>query len=293
MIFKKRGYKESTVKVKATQDIVAAKLQSIPIAQQAGSHKDPYLTKLQKKLNPTINKILPPLLEKQYQVAFHLSGPANVTGKQGNAYLVIPFVIEDLKKSIKGSKKDRADKTLHSLWGELGVNIAVPLAKGIKNHREVNGVILDTRFDLNIFTHKVSPKVKTKQEMECVPGNRTQMVLQFQQVPYYRTEYRNGVSYNRFAGYRTESKLVPQEFFDPCLYRRPVTKSYLALDSKLGRLKNQARILFLLRSEVLKKSGGRDDIYGQLSILFTDANGKQLVSQGSMPDLSAYQDKGP
>lgn len=288
MVFKKRGYKESTVKVKATQDIVTAMLQPIAITQQAGSHKDPYLAKLQKKLNPTINKILPPLLEKQYQVAFRLSGPINVTRKHGNAYLILPFVIEDFKESVKGSKKDRQTRILKILWRELGVNIAVPLAEGIKIYKEVKGVILDTRFDDTIFTHKVSPKVKSKQEMECVPGNRTQMVLQFRQVPYYRTEYRNGVSTQVFAGYKSESSLVPQEVYDPCLYRRPVTKSYTAFESKLEQQKNQSRALFLLRPEVLKKSGRRDDIYSQLSILLNDASGERLVSQGSIPNLPTY-----
>ena len=156
------------------------------------------------------------------------------------------------------------------------------MARKIRDHEGVKGIILDTRFNEMIYSHEVKPTVKTKTEMECVPGNRTQMVMQMQQVPYYREDTWNGVTRRVFAGYRTESKLVPQQVYDPCLYRKPVTKRFVKFDSRCRMAKDQARALYLLPFKELDRKVVPEELYEKLSILLTDSKGKQLKIQGSI-----------
>ena len=282
MIFKKKGYKNLTINVKASQDNVVAKLEPLAITTEPDVHKDVYLRDLQKQVNPIINRAVPKLLEKDVHQNFNLAGPIKVAGARENAFLILPIVIGDLKGEFKGTGKARQEMLLKSLWNNLGGNIAIPLAGEIRGHEALKGIVLDVRFDELRYIHQVQPKVKTKVEMECVPGNRTQMVLQMRQVPYYRNETWNGVTRRVFAGYRTESQLVPQQVYDPCLYRRPVTKSFVQFDPKGRIAKDQARALYLLPFKALDRKVSPEELYEKLSILLTDSKGKQLKSQGSI-----------
>ena len=282
MIFKKKGYKALTIKVKASQDNVVAKLKPLAITTEPDAHKDSYLRDLQKQLNPIINRAVPKLLEEEVQQNFNLAGPIKVAGRRGNAFLILPIVIGDLKGEVKGTGKARQEILLKTLWNQLGGSIAIPLAREIRGHEALKGIVLDVRFNELRYIHQVVPTVKTRVEMECVPGNRTQMVLQMRQVPYYRDEYWNGVTRRVFAGYRTESKLVPQQVYDPCLYRRPVTKRFVQFDPKGRMAKDQARALYLLPFEALERERAPKELYQRLSILLTDSKGKQLKSQGSI-----------
>jgi hypothetical protein len=282
MIFKKKGYKALTIKVKANQDNVVAKLEPLAITTEPDVHKDEYLRDIQKQLNPIINRAVPKLLEKDVQQNFNLAGPIKVAGRQGTTFIVLPIVIGDLKGEFKGTGKARQEILLKTLWNQLGGSIAIPLAGEIRGYGALKGIVLDVRFDELRYIHQVQPKVKTKVEMECVPGNRTQMVLQMRQVPYYRNETWNGVTRQVFAGYRTESQLVPQEVYDPCLYRRPVTKSFVQFDPKGRIAKDQARALYLLPFKALDRKVAPEELYEKLSILLTDSKGKQLKSQGSI-----------
>lgn len=282
MIFKKKGYKALTIKVKASQDKVVARLEPLAITTEPDVHKDAYLRDLQKQLNPIINRAVPKLLEEEVQQNFNLAGPIKVAGARGNVFLILPIVIGDLKVEVKGDRKVRQEKLLKALWNQLGASIVIPMAREIRDHEGVKGIILDTRFKEMIYIHEVAPTVKTRVEMECVPGNRTQMVLQMRQVPYYRDEYRNGVTRRVFAGYRTESKLVPQQVYDPCLYRRPVTKRFVQFDPKGRMAKDQARALYLLPFKALDRKVAPEELYEKLSILLTDSKGKKLKSQGSI-----------
>jgi hypothetical protein len=282
MIFKKKGYKALTIKVKANQDKVVAKLEPLTITTEPDFHKDAYLRYIQKQLNPIINRAVTKLLEKDVQQNFNLAGPIKAAGAQGNVFLILPIVIGDLKGEFKGTGKARQEILLKTLWNQLGGSIAIPLAGEIRGHGALKGIVLDVRFDELRYIHQVQPTVKTKVEMECVPGNRTQMVLQMRQVPYYRNETWNGVTRQVFAGYRTESQLVPQEVYDPCLYRRPVTKSFVQFDPKGRIAKDQARALYLLPFKALDRKVAPEELYEKLSILLTDSKGKQLKSQGSI-----------
>jgi len=282
MIFKKKGYKALTIKVKASQNNVVAKLEILAITTEPDVHKDAYLRDLQKQVNPIINRAVPKLLEKDVQQNFNLAGPIKAAGARGNVFLILPIVIGDLKGEFKGTGKARQEILLKTLWNQLGGSIAIPLAGEIRGHGALKGIVLDVRFDELRYIHQVQPTIKTKVEMECVPGNRTQMVLQMRQVPYYRDEYRNGVTRRVFAGYRTESQLVPQEVYDPCLYRRPVTKSFVQFDPKGRIAKDQARALYLLPFKALDRKVAPEELYEKLSILLTDSKGKQLKSQGSI-----------
>jgi hypothetical protein len=282
MIFKKKGHKSLTIKVKASQDKVVARLEPLAIATEPDFHKDAYLRDLQKQLNPIINRAVPKLLEEEVQQNFNLAGPIKVAGARGNVFLILPIVIGDLKGEFKGTGKARQEILLKTLWNQLGGNIATPLAREIRGHGALKGIVLDVRFDELRYIHQAEPTVKTKVEMECVPGNRTQMVLQTRQVPYYRDETWNGVTRRVFAGYRTESKLVPQQVYDPCLYRRPVTKRFVKFDPKSRMTKDQARVLYLLPFKALDRKVAPEELYEKLSILLTDSKGKQLKSQGSI-----------
>jgi len=282
MIFKKKGYKALTIKVKASQDTVVAKLEPLAITTEPDVHKVAYLRDLQKQLNPIINRAVPKLLEEEVQQSFNLAGPIKVAGTQGNAFLILPIVIEDLEGEFKGTGKARQEVLLKTLWNQLGGSIAIPLAREIRGHGALKGIVLDVRFDELRYIYQVKPTVKTKVEMECVPGNRTQMVLQMRQVPYYRNETWNGVTKQVFAGYRTESQLVPQQVYDPCLYKRPVTKRYVKFDPMSRVAKDQARALYLLPFNALDRKVASEELYEKLSILLTDSKGKQLKSQGSI-----------
>jgi hypothetical protein len=282
MIFKKKGYKALTIKVKASQDNVVAKLEPLAITTEPNVHKDAYLRDLQKQVNPIINRAVPKLLEKEVQQNFNLAGPIKAAGARENVFLILPIVIGDLKGEFKGTGKARQEILLKTLWNQLGGSFAIPLAEEIRGHGALKGIVLDVRFDELRYIHQVQPKVKTKVEMECVPGNRTQMVLQMRQVPYYRNETWNGVTRQVFAGYRTESQLVPQQVYDPCLYRRPVTKSFVQFDPKGRITKDQARALYLLPFKALERERTPKELYQRLSILLTDSKGKQLKSQGSI-----------
>ncbi|MBN2515236.1 MAG: hypothetical protein JXC33_04295 [Deltaproteobacteria bacterium] len=282
MIFRKTGYQSLTIQVKASQNQVVAKLEPLAIVTDPDIHKDAYLGELQKQLNPIINKAVPKLLEKEVQQNFNLAGPIKVAGERGNAFLILPIVVGDLKGNFKGTDNARQEILLKTLWNQLGGSIVIPLAQEMRGYRALKGILLDVRFNELRYIHQVKPTVDTKVEMECVPGNRTQMVLQMRQVPYYRNETWNGVTRQVFAGYRTESQLVPQEVYDPCLYRRPVTKSFVKFDPKGRMAKDQARALYLLPFNALTRKVVPEELYTKLNILLLDSKGKQLKSQGSI-----------
>ena len=283
MHFKKKGYKPLTIQVSASQDKVVAKLEALSIVAEPHIHKDAYLRNLQKKLNPIMSRAVPKLLEEEVQQNFNLAGPIKVAGGRGNAFLIVPIVIGDLKGEVKGTGKARQEILLKALWDQLGGSIAIPLAREIRGHEALKGIVLDVRFDELRYIHQVVPTLKEKVDMECVPGYRTQMVMQYRQVPYYRDEYRNGVSRRVLAGYRTESRLVPQQVYDPCLRKRPVTKRFVQYDPKGRMAKDQARALYLLPFEALQRERAPKELYQRLSILLTDSKGKQLKSQGTIP----------
>ena len=282
MIFKKKGHKPLTMKVSAGQDKVAARLEPLSLTAEPEIHNDAYLHDLQKQLNPILNRAVPTLLEEEARQDFDLAGPIKVAGARGNAFLVLPIVIGDLDIEVRGEPNVRQQKLLKAIWKRLGATIAIPVAREIRDHGGVQGIILDTRFKETAYIHEVAPTVKTRVEMECVPGTRSQMVMQMQQVPYYRNDTWNGVTRSVFAGYRTESKLVPQEVYDPCLYRKPVTKSSVEFDPKARMAKDQGRALFLLPFAVLDSKAGPEALYEELSVLLPDSKGKQLRSQGEI-----------
>ena len=261
MLFRKRGYKDVTLKVSAEKDKVLARLESLSIAAEPDVHKDPQLSNIQKQLNPIINRSVPKLLEQATQLDINLAAPTKVAGTGEEAFLIVPIVIRSLQNDIKGTSEARQTKVLRVLWKHLGGTIVVPLAREIRDHDGIKGILLEARLDEKQYIFNVKPELGTKTEMECVGGYKTVQIY----APH------------RPKGYITTKVYVL------CLYKRPVTKFGPKVNAKLRVAKDQAVARYFLPFNVLDSKIHPEELYEKIGILLTDSKGKQLKSQGTVP----------
>jgi len=284
MLIKKTGYRDLTLEVSASQDKVVAGLESLGISEDPTFHKDPNLRKIQEQINPIIDRIVPELLEDLKQMDNNLAGLISVTSAQDNIFLVVPIAIENLRDEVKGTGKTRREMLLKSLWGQLGESIAIPLARKLREHGGITDILLQVKINENRYVFSALPTLESNVTMECVPGYKTQQVLQFRQIPQYEYYTDNrGMGYNRLTGYRTESYMVPQQVFDPCISRRPVTKAVPKFGPKVNVVKDQAVATFILPLKILERNLTPEKLYEELTILLINSKGEQLEHQGSRP----------
>ena len=280
ILFKKRAYKDVTLEVSASKDQVIARLESsaIAVAADPHTHKDAHLRKIQQEINPIINKTVPKLLGEKVEQEFDLAAPIKVQGTGEKVFLLVPVIVGDIKGEIRGAGEARHDMVLRALWNQLGSSIVIPLAKEIPNHLGISGIILEAKFDEKRYLVSSEPSVGTKQEMECVPGYRTQMVTRYRQVPYYET-----YPTHRLAGYRTENYTTTEQVYDPCKERRIVSKQFVKFDPKGSMTKEQSVAQYFLPLTVYDGNLPPPALYEKLSLLLIDSKGNQLKSQGSIP----------
>jgi hypothetical protein len=284
MLIKKTGYRDLSLEVSASQDKVVAALESLGISEDPNFHKDPNLRKIQEQINPIIDRIIPELLEDIKQLDNNLAGLISVTAAQDNIFLVVPIAIENLRDEVKGTGKTRREMLLKALWGQLGGSIAIPLARKLREHGGITGILLQVKIDENRYVFSALPTLESNVKMECVPGYKTQQVLHFRQIPQYETYSDNrGMVYQRLTGYRTESYMVPQQVFDPCISRRPVTIVVPKFGPKAVAVKDQAIATYLLPLKILERNLTPEKLYEELTILLTNSKGEQLERQGSLP----------
>jgi hypothetical protein len=284
MLIKKTGYSDFTLEVSASQDKIVAALESLGISEDPNFHKDPNLRKIQEQINPIIDRIIPELLEHLKQMDSNLAGHISVTAAQDDIFLVVPVVIENLKDEINGTGKSRREMLLKALWGQLGGSIAIPLARKFREHEGITGILLQAKIDENRYVFSTLPTLESNMKMVCVAGYRTQQVLQLRQIPQYETYSDNrGMVYQRLTGYRTESYIVPQQVFDPCISRRPITTVVPKFGPKVNVVKDQAVATFLLPLKILERNLTPEKLYEELTILLINSKGEQLEHQGSRP----------
>jgi len=284
MLFKKAGYKPLNIEVSASQNEVVAKLEALAIAAEPEIHKDAHLRKIQKEINAIINRTVPKLLEEKGQQDFDLAAPINIQAEGEKVFLVVPIAIGNIKGEIRGKGEARQDLLLRTLWKELGDSLAIPLAREVRNQVEIYGLSLEIKLDEKRYIFSAEPTVDTKVEMQCVPGYRTQMVLQFYQEPVYETYWDPNTrrTERRLTGYRSQSRLVPQQVYDPCLFRQPVTKHSVKLDPKVSLTKEQAIAQYLLPLKFYDEKVPSQELYEKLGVLLIDSKGNELRRHGSI-----------
>jgi hypothetical protein len=265
VVFRKKGYEDKIVKMKASNNKVMAKLKGLNFVSKPSAHQDPQLKALQKKLNPVIDKTLPRLLKKDGKFDYNLAGQATVKRMGGKIYLVVPILLRNLEGKFESKGKARRKRLVASAWGQLGPDLVVPLARELKGRQDLHGLVLDMNFDEQRFLFGVSSRVESRIEVECVPG-------------YVMKNVFDACAKRRDAV--CEGGMMMKSVYDPCARRMPVTKSQVVVDPKTGVAQGKAKARYILP---LNGVSGKLVPYEKVSVVLQDKAGKTLFSQGEIP----------
>jgi hypothetical protein len=264
--FKKRLYKPFTVEVSAREDRVSPKLVPLAIGQDPLKIADPEARALQERLNPLLDRILPPLLSKSAPFEFELAEPVTVdrTKNEKTVLLAVPIQLGRSNLKLEGTGEARYAAFARSLWQHFGNELALPLAKALQSEKDLNEILLAVYFDEQRNLFGVESHVETRVEMECVAGH--DQVWEFDSCAYY-------VNGNCRSGNKLKSK------YNPCQFRRPVTKSELKISPQAGATRIQAQAGFFLPLNLSQQTTDADTLFEKIDVLVTDAKGKQLFGR--------------
>lgn len=263
---KKKLYKPLAIEISAKEDRVSPSLVPLAIGQDPAKLTDPELRALQERLNPLLDRVLPPLLGKAGAFEFDLAEPVTVDRPKGEktVLLAVPIQLGRSNVKLEGTGEARYGAFAKALWQQFGNTLALPLAKTLQNEKGLNEILMAVYFDEQRNLFGVESHVETRTEMECVAGY--DQVFEYDACAYY-------VNGNCRGGNKMKSR------YNPCQFRRPVTKSELKINPQAGVTRTQAQAGFFLPINLSQQASDADALFEKIDVLVTDAKGKQLFGR--------------
>jgi hypothetical protein len=262
LLFRKNGYDDKTVEIKASDEVVAVGLTAFEYLAAPTSHGDTRLRALQENVNPLVEETLPELLEKKGALDYAFAGQLNVEEMDGETFLNIPVMLKNFKGKFGTKGAARQKELAETAWKQFGPDLVAPLVMKMKDVQGIEGVVLQLHFDEKRFLFGVSSRIETSVEMECKPGSVSQLVY-------------DACARRRMDG-GCEGGNVTRMVYDPCAYRMPVVKRTLKIDPQTGVAQGQALIRYVLR---LHRAADKPPTYDDVDVLIKDTEGRTLFTK--------------
>lgn len=260
MALSKSGYENHELKVSASQKTVNASLKPLPLIEDPASHKNPRHREIQKKVNAVIEPVIRELLEKPDLADIDSVDLIKIKEGGSHLYIELSLSMTRPKDTLKDPVASQDEMVAQKLWGQLGEALVLPVAETTRGVDDIDGILLEVRFNTQYTLFNVNHKVETTNETKCVPGYRYELGSDF---------YGN---------------LTTRTIYEPCLHRKTETKTKVKFDPIVDRKKGKSIIRYFLPFEILAKRHPSEGLFEKISFVYTDAKGKELLRQGNLPN---------
>jgi len=265
VLFRKNGYDDKIVKVRTSDKNIFVKLAPYKFSADPEIHKDQELKKLQKFINPIVDKISHKLINQKGRFDYRLSVPVKVVRLNGKPYVSITIILEVLEKVIQKRDKVRQQELLQEIWKQFGGDLVKPLALNLKDSRGISGIKLDVLFVETTFRFNVSSRVEIYIEMECVSG--------VVNTPVFDSCASLSVSGRCISGTKY------QPVYQSCIRRVPISRTKVVADPRSSIAQGKALASFVLLDSSFSTP---PNSYHKLLFILKDSNGNVLQSQGNI-----------
>jgi hypothetical protein len=282
-VVKKSGYKTQTIEVDARQKKVVVKLTSQGFAADPGTINDPMLSNMQARLAPAIDRTLSKKLAVKGKYSLELASPVRVARLDDKNLLILSMTLGTTKSNTTPIVQGQHEESLRSIWGQLGPKLMMPLGVAVRSERQLHGIVLDLDCSRPHHSFKVSSRMESRTETECVPG--TEMRQEYNPCLRHRMNTYYDASLGRVVtreggcegGYETKS------VYNPCLTKVPVTRTQVKIDPKATTVAFQSRAQYVMSMELIKLAGTQDEGFSRLGVLLTNEQGEIVIKRGFVP----------
>jgi hypothetical protein len=269
----KSGFQAQTVEVSAQQSKLMVSLRPQRLASLPEEIRNEKLREVQARIFRRVEESVGRSVSSMPALEWEMAGLIRVVDLDASIYLLAPI-------TLSGASPQESLPGASEVWQKVARPLVEPLAEIARTEPAIKGVVVSAGLDQLRRDFAVGSQVVSSLEMQCVPG--TQIVQQYdicaRRVPVLEQQ-RDG-SWRNTGLTRCEGGTVTRSVHNPCLTKTPVTKAVVAVTPQAMTRSAQAQVQFVVPIGLL---GSRHDLFSQLGVLRTDAQGKVVEKRGPVP----------
>lgn len=263
------GYNPVRLELSASRPRLVAQLTAKSHVVDPATHSDPALRSLQREINPALTQALSSVLQPMGDWTADLAGEARLRRTDNRTLLTIPLSVASQRPAPGGRPADMA-AIAKEVWDKVAHRAALAVEGALGRPRGLDGIVIESRFDLQRHGFRVDHRITSRTEMRCVPGGQNKMVSK-----YHACATRDARGFC-VSGYKNEYAYV----HDPCASMQPFTLTDTTFDASSAETRDLARAVYLVPLNIDIDNLG----FSSVDVVMTDARGKLLWQQGKLKD---------